>query len=83
MSLEGQQPEPAVKPAWVGKPPQKVNGEDIFTVTTGPHANHDLCQKDMAIELRKKVDAYIDRLDWTRGRREASESGQVDTSTVS
>src|SRR5688500_7149028 len=66
----GEAHEPVQQPAWVRQTPQKVNGEFVFTVTAGPYATTQECEKQLTQELRKSVDAFIDNfLEPGAGRR--------------
>ena len=50
------------KPSWVEQPPGR-QGDDYFTTATaGPHATRELCDRDLAVEVRRVTEEYIDKL---------------------
>jgi hypothetical protein len=70
---EGTETPAAPKPAWVGSPlklagefgyhssrVQREDGVSTFSVTAGPHATDELCQRDLTNVLQKAVEDYID-----------------------
>lgn len=59
-AITGPVEEEAQRPAWVDQPPSRNGGKAVFTVTAGPHATDELCQRELNTQLRNAVDAHID-----------------------
>jgi hypothetical protein len=49
------------KPTWVDQPLSRLDGDDAFTLSVGPHASQALCEADLTPALRQRVDSYIDQ----------------------
>lgn len=62
VDLEAEQASSAPKPAWVDEPKRLVGNDYFVTVTVGPHADRELCDRAMTEELRRATEQYIDQL---------------------